>query len=52
MIQAATALQALYYARQGYLPCQRPYERKTYIAKPDEGYRGGIASTTDRGIQI
>ncbi|MBB4274092.1 hypothetical protein [Rhizobium mongolense] len=52
MIQVLTQIQALYYARQGYRPWERPYERKTYVATPDEGYRGGLASTNDRGAQI
>ncbi|MEY9163635.1 hypothetical protein ABIE78_001754 [Sinorhizobium fredii] len=52
MIQVLNQLEALYFARQGYYPWARPYERKTYVATPDAGYRGGIASTSDRGAQI
>lgn len=52
MIQALNRIQAVYYIRAGYMPWKDSYERKTYVATPDEGYRGGIVSTIDRGAQI
>ncbi|MBP1881621.1 hypothetical protein [Agrobacterium rubi] len=51
MIQVLNQIEALYFARQGYLPWARPYERKTYIAQPDECYRGGIRAGAVGGLQ-
>lgn len=51
MIQVLNQIEALHFARQGYLPWARPYERKTYVANPDEGYRGGLMSGNCRGSQ-
>ncbi|TBD47064.1 hypothetical protein [Rhizobium ruizarguesonis] len=52
MIKVLTQVQAVYFARAGYRPWERQAERRTTVAEPDEGYRGGLASTADRGAQI
>ncbi len=52
MIQVLNQIEALHFARHGYTPWALPYERKTYLAGPDDVYRGGLMPADLRGSQV